>query len=628
MRTRTRPNRHPRKSPLRLILAACVVVAAAPNAPRAADDVSVRASLDPATIAVGESATLTVRVDGALRGVGEPELPDVDGLSFYSAGTSRSMQWINGRMSTSLEYTYLVSADREGTYRISPVRVRVGDRDYTADALTLHVVGARGSVPAPGGGGAPVPAPRGGTARAPRPDASAEDAAARSSIFVRAHVDRDTVYVGQQVTWTLGYYTDGRVALLRSPSYTAPEATGFWVEDLPQHRYETTLDGRRFSVTEIRRACFPTAPGVAVIGPATVDIVVDAFTTRGLLDEFFSRGWSGGLGGKHYALRSDSIRVVVLPLPARGRPAGFTGAVATDVRLQASIDRQRTRVGEPVTLTVTVDGAGNMQAIALPEFPAPDGFRVYEGEAKSSTFRQGESVRGRKSMQYVLVPRRAGRFTLPPVELAYFDPEAGAYRVARTLPVTLTVDPGEPEGERRVVYAGRGEGFRVVDRDVRYIHAATPALRIEPPADGAARRALLRLVPLLAVALALFAERRRLRREDDSPEARAARALEVATRTLAEARRALEAGEVDRAASRAGAALRGYFADRLGESRAGITRERILSALGDDERAREVMRLLDAFEAASYAGAAGAVDAAAIARAHELLRALEKEALR
>ena len=608
-------------------VAAALVALAAPV--RAGRDVRVVASVSPSAVAAGESAELVVRVEGAMRGVDAPELPAIDGLAFHAAGTSQNMQWVNGRMSASIEYSFLVVADRPGTYRIEPIRVRVGDRDYTAAPVTLEVTAARRAVPAPAtGGGRARSGRRGGAAGAGRGAAPVVPATAGGSIFVRARVDRDTVYVGQQVTWTMGYYTDGRVALLRSPNYTPPEATGFWVEDLPQRRYETTIDGRRYSVSEVRRAYFPTAPGHAVIGPASVDVVVDAFTTRGLLDELFSRGFSAGLGGKQYRLLSDTLRVVVLPLPSRGRPAGFTGAVASDVTIQASVDRAQGRVGEPVTLTVTLDGTGNMQGVALPALPDLDGFRVYESQSKSSTFRSGDLVRGRKTVQYVMVPRRAGRFTVPPIELAYFDPEARRYRVARSHPVALSIEPGQAESQRRVVYAGRRGGFEVLDRDIRYIHPSPPPMRARSRRAGAVPRALVHVLPLLAVALAALSERRRLRREDDSPAARAARALSRAMEALDRARRAVGEGERDRAASLAAGAVRAYFADRLGESRAGITRERILDVLGEGETARVLARSLDALEAAAYAGAAGSVDAATIDRVREVLRTIDREVWR
>jgi hypothetical protein len=358
---------------------------------------------------------LTVTVRGKFRRNVEPQLPDVEGLEMFQSGTSQNFSFVNGQMSSSITYTYTLSPQQEGTYTIAPITFTLDDREYTADAVTLEVTGAASAVPPPAAGGNPGGGATGasGAGEAKTGGGSGDTPGEDQSIYIAASVDRDTVYVNQQVTWTLSYYSDGRVSLLRSPNYTPPQAEGFWVEDLtPQNKYYTQLHGRRYLVNEIKRAYFPTAPGVYKIGKARVDIVID--DTRGTGDFFdrslFLRGY-----GDSRTLLTEECEVVVLPLPRYNKPANFSGIVARRLSLSIAADKQVVQAGEPVNVTVEVNGTGNVKTIRVPSLPESDRYKVYESGAKSDTFKKDYVVSGRKQSDYVVIPQVEGKWSIPAV---------------------------------------------------------------------------------------------------------------------------------------------------------------------------------------------------------------------
>jgi len=595
-----------------------------------AGNVTVRASISPGAIASGESANLTLTVDGKFRGA-KPHIPDIDGLEIYSSGSSQSMQWINGRMSSSISYTFTVTASRKGTFRITPITVSVGNREYTANGVVLEVTAARSGI------GAPPPAspsPRGNTNPATSNTPNPSVAAGQSNhLFIRSDVDRDTVFVNEQVTWTLGYYTDGRVRLLRSPNFTPPESQGFWVEDLPpQRQYNTAIDGRTYQVNEIRRAYFPTAPGVYTIGAAHVDVVVDDFTRRNRIDDFFSRGFNGGLGGAQHTLSTKPVTIVVRPVPPEGRPSGFAGAVASRLAVSMSVDKPRVKVGEPVNLTITLSGSGNMKTVPAPAITNLKAFKIYESGSKSDTFKKNYVVSGRKQVQYVIVPRNEGDWTIPAARVAYFDPVEQQYRVARSLPVTLHVAPGTNEDSRRVIYAGGGDDFEVINRDIRYIHPVPESIALSATNRWTWSRAAAgaTALPLLALGTALWIDRRRRKLSDNAAWARSSRACKRATAGLRRARAELRDGGPGAATDRAAEAWNGYFADRMDVPDAGLTGEsaiRWVESHGATALAARVGDLFTQFDAARF-GAIG-MDATGaenlIAAADEVIRACERE---
>jgi hypothetical protein len=452
------------------------------------------------------------------------------------------------------------------------------------------------------------------------------------SIFITGTVDRDTVYVNQQITWTLGYFSDGRIGLLRSPNYSPPQAEGFWVEDLPpQNKYYSTIHGRQYLVNEIKRGYFPTAPGVYMIGAASVDIVVDEFTRRQNLDDFFNRSLRSRGFGEPKALLTDEQRIVVLPLPAAGKPADFSGIVAQDLRVSIEADKQVAQVGEPINVTIEINGIGNIKTIASPGLAESEKYKIYESGSKSDTFKKDYVVSGRAQYDFVVIPQVEGKWSIPAVELSYFDPAAKSYRTATSHSVPLEVKPGAREEGRKVIYAGGGDNIEVISRDIRYIHPVPATMAARTPLYKSSLYVGLHVVPLLAVVGGLFIERRRRRYRDDVVFARSSRALREALRRLSDAARALSGGDVQTGYAALATGVTGYFADKMNVPPAGLTSDAIESFLhargaGDDtvDVVRTVLRECDAARFAAGSVSAGK-GRDTVSRAESALRTIEKE---
>jgi BatD DUF11 like domain len=560
----------------------------------------VRASIDPTTVEVGGQTMLTIEVEGKFRRSASPILPPLDDFDKYEAGTSQNFSFVNGQVHSSITYNYLLSPKKEGTFKIEPIRFQVGDKQYDANPVSVTVVAASPGVSVPHGTAPSAPAGGG----KPHGDLPGED----DSIFVGGAADRDTVFVNQQVTWTLGYYTDGRVELLRSPNYSPPSSEGFWVEDLPpQNKYYTTIHGRQYLISEIKRAYFPTAPGTYTIGEARVDIVVNDFG-RGNPDDFFSRGMMGGFGQSR-SLTTKPIKIVVKPLPEKGRPADFTGAVAGNLSVTMSADKQTAQVGEPINVTVEVNGTGNMRTLSPPKLNGIDKFKFYESGNSTDSFKQDYVVSGRRKFSFVLVPQMEGQFTVPPVSIPYFDPARRAYRVAQSEAVPLRVNPGTNENGRKVVYAGGGDDFQVLNRDIRFIHTP-PAALTAPRAPFYARSWFLaaQALPVLLLGASVVVERRRRRLREDIGFARASRAYRDADRRLAEADTAFRSGKTEAGFAAMHAAIFGYFADRANVPPASLSSETIavwLEAQGvEASHVSDARRVIAACDMARYASAA------------------------
>jgi hypothetical protein len=599
-----------------------VLVLGVTPALRADDDVTVRASIDPTTVEVGGQTVLTIEVQGKFRRSASPILPPLDDFDKYEAGTSQNFSFVNGQTTSSITYNYILSPKKEGTFTIQPIRFQIGDKQYTANPVTVTVVAAQPGVSVPQNNTQSAPK-SGSTPRGDLPNAD-------ESIFVGATVDHDTVYVNQQVTWTLGYYTDGRVELLRSPNYSPPSSEGFWVEDLPpQNKYYSTIHNRQYLISEIKRAYFPTAPGAYTIGEARVDIVVDDFG-RANFEDLFNRRMMGGFGQQR-SLTTKKLKIFVKPLPEKGRPDGFAGAVAGNLSVTMSADKQTAQVGEPINVTVEVNGSGNMRTLSPPKLDGIDKFKFYESGNSTDSFKQDYVVSGRRKFSFVIVPQVEGQFTVPAVSIPYFDPLKRSYRVAQSEPVPLRVNPGTNENGRKVVYAGGGDDFQVLNRDIRFIHAPPAALAAaRPPLYARSWFLAAQALPVILLAGSLVVERRRRRFREDIGFARASRALRDAERRLMEADGAFRAGKAEAGYAAMHLALFGYFADRANVPPASLSNELIARWLEENgveaSRIDQVRHLIAACDMARYAGAsADATRGREMAKtARETLASIEK----
>src|SRR5205807_1079692 len=135
--------------------------------------------------------------------------------------------------------------------------------------------------------------------------------------------------------------------------------------------------------------------------------------------------------------------------PVAGRSADDPRVVAHGLAVDVAIEPAEARVGEPLDVSATVSGLGNVALWPEPAIHWPTGFRTYPGEATVRVESKGGQIGGSKTFRYLAVPDSAGAFLLPEVRYAYYDVAAGAAAVARAAPRALAVGQGaEPRAAR------------------------------------------------------------------------------------------------------------------------------------------------------------------------------------
>jgi tetratricopeptide (TPR) repeat protein len=236
----------------------------------------------------------------------------------------------------------------------------------------------------------------------------------------------DSLYVGQQVDYVVDVQLNetARQRLRHNPTFFSPDMPAVLAYDLPASPPVARDTRRCFETLSYRRALFPLFPGPAVIPPAVLTYALPLSTS------FFSREES-------YELRTDGVHFVAMEPPMTGRPSDYAGAVGA-VRASASLGAAQGRMGDPVVLTVRLDGTGNVKLLPRPII-SPDWATIALGEERVTVDTSVATVRGTKEFDWLLTPKRAGHLVVPSVRYPFFDAQRGVYDVALTDSIALDV---------------------------------------------------------------------------------------------------------------------------------------------------------------------------------------------
>jgi hypothetical protein len=505
--------------------------------------ISFTAEVNREAISTDQQLTLTLTVSGNYQQLGRPQLPLLSGFEVVGSSQSSQFSMINGVTSQKMVYTYRLQPTGADTFTIDPVSIQIDGATYQTDPITVQV--SQGAAPTQS------PAqPSQGQAPQEQSPATPGEGLAGQDVYIEADVDNPTPVVGQQIVYRFRFYQG--VNLFDQPRLEQPTFSGFWTQDLaPNNVYEQIVAERRYRVTEVRWALFPTAAGQVTIEPSQLTI-------------------PGGFFSRDTTLATEPVDVNIRPLP-EGAPGDFAGAVG-QFEITAWAEPTKTRVNEPVTLFVRVSGVGNLNALPDPTAGAEErlaDWRVYDAQTTTNTEQDGDTIRGDKLFERLLVPKTEGDLSLPAFALAYFDPQTSEYRQVETQALVIHVAPGENDKQAVVLLAG----------DIRHIKAAPPALAtrrtpyLERPLYW-----LGWIAPLLAVVGVWTWERRRQRLSSDVAYARAQRARRLARKRLAQARKQAREDE-DAAYTAVARALGDYLGDKFNLPPAGLTRDAIRQAL-------------------------------------------------
>ena len=394
-----------------------------------AQEIEFTASVKP-VVSVGETFILTFSLNAQGMNFRGPQIHGLNILSGPNASTNSSIRSINGRTTMTITYTYsyILQATKEGNISIPAATVTVEGKSYRSNASNIRVQAGATNSRQPGQASKP------GSQQAPAQGGVQTNA---NDVFLKAYLSDAKPYQGEGIIVTYKLFT--RVPIAQISISKLSSFQGFWSQNLLRDnerfpQYNQTINGEQYIVAEIRKiALYPLKAGKLTIDPLEVDCVAQIKrqtrqrTGDPIFDDFFNNSFfSSSYATVEKALKSNSLKINVKPLPLENKPASFGGAVGS-FSFKSEIDKTELQTNEPVTLKFTISGKGNIQLIEKLNVSFPPDFEVYDPKIVSDYKTTASGVSGKQSFEYLIIPRKAGTFTIKPVTFSFFDLAKQAY---------------------------------------------------------------------------------------------------------------------------------------------------------------------------------------------------------
>ena len=568
-----------------------------------AQDVDFKASA-PAQVIMGKPFQLTYTVNQRGKDLRAPEFTDFDYVAGPYTSQSSSTSFVNGKRTSSftMSYTYTLVASKEGSFTISPATIKVGGETYTSNGVRITVL--------------PPDQPSNANVASQQRNANNTSTtsqqreannASEGNIFIRTLASKTKVHEQEAILLSYKLYFAGVDVAQFTNNTRLPEFKGFLKQELEMGEIQTELEhynGRNYQTAILYRTLlFPQRSGDIHIEPAQFEAVLrvqNRAQVRSIFDDFF-----GSYTTVAKPLASSGVTIHVSELPT-GKPIGFSGGVG-QFNISSKISSTDLQANEAVTLTITIQGTGNMKLLKTPAIDWPEGFEVYDPKVTNNFKTTTAGLSGTKTIEYLAIPRAGGTYTIPAIPFSYYDTQADTYKMITTPEYTLTIARGANEENSTAVVNTfvQKEDIQQLGSDIRYIYAnELPEFQIHHSrlTFGTLAFWLCYLLPALLATLLFIIFRKQIKENADITRVRYKKANKVAQRRLKVAAMLLKENKKEAFYEEIERAAWTYLSDRLSVPTAQLSKENIAQILSSKGVAQELIsQLLEVLANAEFA---------------------------
>ncbi len=510
---------------------------------------------------------------------------------------SSSTQIINGKMShqTSYTYVYYLQAGEEGKYTLAPAIFTLKNKTYASDSMHIEVVASSSQ----NQNAAPQTSTQSG---------SSGDVSTNGDIFVNLSLNRKEVYIGEYVVATVKLYTKVNLSGINEIKY--PSFNGFLKTDittppLTSLRQEN-VNGTIYGTGVVQQfLLYPQVTGEINIDPVQISVLVQQKSSQS--DPFFGDFFTSYQTVPRAAV-SKAMKINVKPLPGI-QPSDFSGIVGR-LSLDASLSKDSVDVNDAVNLKITISGSGNLKIAEAPSMKLSPDIEVYDPNISDDIKNGVDGTTGKKSFEYLLIPRHYGDFTIPPITYTYFNTAKGKYENLTTKEFHFYARKGSEQSGGITVYGGVSkEDVKYLGKDIRFIKSSlgkvtrSSNILTEKRSFYSAYA-----IALLIFTIILFIRREHIRRNSDLSLVRNRKAGKIASKRLRAASVCLKNEQIDKFYEEILKAIWGYLSDKLNIPVSELTRNTAFSSLSengiDDDKIKNLTEILDTCEYARFAPSA------------------------
>lgn len=510
----------------------------------------------------------------------------------YTSSES-SFQMVNGHTSSSssITYTYTLYAAKSGVYNIPAAHARVGGKQISSSPAKVTVVGSAQ------GRGNNSPKMHEDDNYQPHMRAAGSAISGRD-LFIKVSANKKKVYEQEPILLTYKVYTLVDLTQLEGKM---PELTGFHTQEIPLPQQKSfhieRVNGKPYrTVTWSQYVMYPQMTGKMEIPSITFKgIVVQQNRSVDPFEAFFNGG-SGYVEVKRNIV-APSIKIDVLPLPQK--PANFSGGVGK-FNISAQLNKNELKAGDPLSLRIVVGGIGNLKLIKQPVVNFPKDWDKYDPKVTDKTKLTSNGLEGNMIYDILAVPRNQGHYTIPPVELTYYDTSLNQYKTIKTQSFEIEVAKGDGSRSSVVDYS------KDQPKDIKDIKKGDAELHsVDNFFFGSIGYLMSLLIPFVAFVALLVIFRKRAIDNADLVKMKGKKANKIATKRLRQANKLMLAGKSNEFYDEVLRALWGYVGDKLNMPAEKLSRENISEKLQshnvDDNTISKFLSAIDDCEMMRFA---------------------------
>ena len=488
---------------------------------------------------------------------------------------SVSQSWINGKVTFSQSYTYIIQPKRKGAFSIASASIKIGGKFIKSEPVKVIVLDA-------------IEIPK---------NPNDPNYVAQQNIHLVAEISKANPYVGEGIYVEYRLYVSENVSVYDTSISEAPKYNGFWNQDIKVNGFLVKMgkyNGENYRYIVLQKALLiPTKTGKLSIDPMRMDIVIGVPSGRA---DFFGNAITKNIR-REFASTKKIIRPKTLPL--EGKPANFAGAVG-DFDFSVALSKDILKANETSQVQVKISGKGNLKLFELPTVETPAELEMYQPERKERVRVNASGISGAVTDTYTVVPLYKGKYKIPSISFSYFNPKEKKYKTIATEDFFVDVQEGkelitlDTSSVRKQEVVSTGKNFRYIATKTNFIAAK----KIDFFKSNLFY--VLFLLPLIAIPIGVFIGKKNEERSNDIIGNKARKAEKLAKKYLSKAQKQL--GKKEAFYEALERALHNYLKAKLGVETAEISKERITEILkGKNVEAAAIHQFIEVLKNSDFA---------------------------
>ncbi|WP_420552232.1 BatD family protein [Tenacibaculum aiptasiae] len=466
---------------------------------------------------------------------------------------SVSQSLINGKLSFSQSYSYILQPKRKGEFNLPSATIEIDGETIKSNPVKIIVLDA-------------VELPK---------NPNDPNYIAQQNIHLVAELSKSNPYVGEGIYVEYRLYFSENVGIYDNAITEAPQYNGFWNQEIKRNGTPVKIgkyNGERYRYAVLHKALLiPTKDGKLTIDPMKMDIIVAVPTGRA---DFFGNVITKQVR-KEFSSAKKIIRAKALPL--ENKPEDFTGAVG-EFSFDVSLNKLTLKANESAKIKVTVNGKGNLKLFELPKIETPKELEVYQPERKENVSITSSGLKGSVTDNYTVVPEFKGKYKIPKTSFSYFNPKEKVYQTITTEDLYVDVLEGKELPTTTDNKAVAKQNIKVTGNDFRYIQSSTNLETIDN-SDFFKSTVfyILLLLPIILIPVGIYIYKKKEERDGDVIGNKLRKADKLAKKYLSEAQKQL--GNKEAFYEALERALHNYLKAKLGVETSDISSDKITDLL-------------------------------------------------